>query len=34
MYNTPQKLDRGIRWMLTCHSNKEIEYGKEHSEES
>jgi hypothetical protein len=34
LYNTPQKLDRGIRWMLTCHSNKEIEYGKEYSEES
>jgi len=32
-YNTPQKLDRGIRLMLACHSNKEIEYGKEYSEE-
>jgi len=31
-YNTPQKLDKGTRWMLTCHIKKETEYGKEHSE--
>jgi two-component system, cell cycle sensor histidine kinase and response regulator CckA len=33
-YNTPQKLDRGIRLMLACHIKKETEYGKEYSEES
>jgi len=31
-YNTPQKLDKGIRWMLACHIKKERRYGKEHSE--
>jgi hypothetical protein len=23
-YNTPQKLDRGIRCMIACHTNKEV----------
>jgi CheY-like chemotaxis protein len=32
-YNTPQKLDRGIRLMLACHIKKETEYGKEYSED-
>jgi len=31
-YNTPQKLDKGIRWMLACHTKKEGGYGKEHAE--
>ena len=31
-YNTPQKLDKGIRWMLACHIKKERQYGKDHSE--
>jgi nucleoside-diphosphate-sugar epimerase len=30
-YNTPQKLDKGIRWMLACHTKKEDGYGKEHA---
>jgi len=30
-YNTPQKLDKGIRWMLACHSKKEARNGKEHT---
>ncbi|MFO7553577.1 MAG: DUF6538 domain-containing protein [Desulfobacterales bacterium] len=29
-YNTPQKLDRGIRCMLACHPKKEAKYGAEH----
>jgi len=31
-YNTPQKLDKGIRWMLACHTEKEARYGKKHAE--
>jgi len=23
-YNTPQKLDRGIRCMIACHTDKEV----------
>jgi putative transposase len=30
-YNTPQKLDRGIRCMLACHPKKEARYGTEHA---
>lgn len=32
VYNTPQKLDRGIRCMLACHTKKEARYGKKHAE--
>ncbi len=31
-YNTPQKLDEGIRRMLACHTKKEASYGKKHAE--
>ncbi|MCL0036793.1 helix-turn-helix domain-containing protein [Thermodesulfovibrionales bacterium] len=31
-YNTPQKLDKGIRWMLACHTKKEARYGKKHAQ--
>ncbi len=33
VYNTPQKLDKGIRWMLACHTKKEARYGTKHEEE-
>jgi len=23
MYNTPQKLDKGLRWMITCRNLEE-----------
>jgi hypothetical protein len=31
LYNTPQKLDKGIRWMLACHPRKETRYGQEYA---
>jgi hypothetical protein len=31
-YNTPQKLDRGIRCMLACHTKEEARYGKKHAQ--
>jgi len=34
-YNTPQKLDRAIRWMLGCHKPKgKGKYGREYAKES
>jgi len=35
-YNSPRKLDRGIRCMVTAKMKKEEgrEYGREHAEES
>jgi hypothetical protein len=30
-YNTPQKLDKAIRWMLACHTMKEARYGNKHA---
>jgi len=32
LYNTPQKLDKGRRWMLACHTEKEVRYGTKHEE--
>jgi len=32
-YNTPQKLDNGLRWMLACHTQTEVRYGTKHAEE-
>lgn len=35
LYNTPQKLDRAIRWMLGCHKPKgKGKYGREYAKES
>jgi len=31
-YNTPQKLDKGIRCKLACHTKKEARYGKKHTQ--
>jgi hypothetical protein len=33
-YNTPQKLDRRIRWVIVCHNREgDRGYGKENAEE-
>jgi len=32
-YNTPQKLDNPLRWMLACHTKKEARYGPNDTQE-
>ncbi len=31
IYNTPKKLDRGIRRMIACHTDRGRSYGTKHS---